>query len=206
MLARAKQDRAQVVYAKPSNGRPHGIRRNAASGIARMAAARLALGSHARDFHSFRLISGPIGRAAAQGSGSDVYLDIALSWVASRFALEPVHLGEGGRQSSYSVGSLFAHFRRLIVSSGTRGLRLVSALGLLFAAGGVIGAVVIITVKLTLGFDTEGWASTIVVLLICSGTILFALGTIAEYIGVTVHAAMGRRAFVLGEDPGGEDG
>lgn len=199
MLARAIAERAQVVYASPTNRRPHGTLRNAASGLARSVASRVALGAEARYFHSFRLIDGAVARAAARATGPDAYLDIALSWVAARYALEPVELGAETRASGYSTRRLIGHFRRLMLASGTRGLRLVSLLGTVFAVVGVLAAIAIIVVKLTLGFDTEGWASTIVALLISSGTILFALGVIAEYIGVTVSAAMGRPGYVIRE-------
>jgi polyisoprenyl-phosphate glycosyltransferase len=202
MLARAIAERAQVVYASPTNRRPHGTVRNAASGLARSVASRVAIGAEARHFHSFRLIDGAVARAAARATGPDAYLDIALSWVASRYALEPVELGVETRTSGYSTRRLIGHFRRLMLASGTRGLRLVSLVGTLFAVVGVLAAIAIIVVKLTLGFNTEGWASTIVALLISSGTILFALGVIAEYIGVTVSAAMGRPGYVVREpDP-----
>lgn len=202
MLARAIAERAQVVYARPTNRRPHGGARNVASALARSLAARVAIGAGARDFHSFRLIDGAVARAAARATGPDAYLDIALSWMASRYALEPVELGVETRTSGYSTRRLIGHFRRLMLASGTRGLRLVSLLGTVFAVIGVLAAVAIVVVKLTLGFNTEGWASTIVALLISSGTILFALGVIAEYIGVTVSAAMGRPGYVVREpDP-----
>jgi len=199
MLARAIAERAQVVYARPTNRRPHGGVRNVASALARSIASRVAIGAGARDFHSFRLIDGAVARAAARATGPDAYLDIALSWVAARYSLEPVELGPETRTSGYSTRRLIGHFRRLMLASGTRGLRLVSLLGTVFAVVGVLAAVAIVVVKLTLGFDTEGWASTIVALLISSGTILFALGVIAEYIGVTVSAAMGRPGYVVRE-------
>ena len=141
-------------------------------------------------------------RSAARSAGPDAYLDIALSWVADRYALQPVELGAETRASGYSTRRLIGHFRRLMLASGTRGLRLVSLVGTLFAVVGVLAAIAIIVVKLTLGFNTEGWASTVVALLISSGTILFALGVIAEYIGVTVSAAMGKPGYVVREpDP-----
>ena len=41
-------------------------------------------------------------------------------------------------------------------------------------------------------------------LLICTGAILFSLGVIAEYIGVTVNMAMGKPLYLITQDP--EDG
>ncbi len=51
---------------------------------------------------------------------------------------------------------------------------------------------------------TEGWTSLVVVILICTGVILFSLGVIAEYIGVAVNMAMGKPLYLITQDP--EDG
>ena len=45
--------------------------------------------------------------------------------------------------------------------------------------------------------DVQGWASVIVVVSISSGVSLFALGVVAEYIGVAVNMAMGGASSYL---------
>jgi undecaprenyl-phosphate 4-deoxy-4-formamido-L-arabinose transferase len=40
-----------------------------------------------------------------------------------------------------------------------------------------------------------------VVLLVSTGAILFALGVIAEYVGVNVNMAMGKPAYLIVSDP-----
>ena len=42
-----------------------------------------------------------------------------------------------------------------------------------------------------------------VVVLICTGAILFSLGVIAEYIGVAVNMAMGKPLYLISQRPGG---
>ena len=135
-------------------------------------------------------------------AGSGVYLDVALGWVAGDVATCPVTLrGEGGRASGYSVRKLLSHFWRMVLSSGTRGLRLVSVLGVLFAVVGVIVAVVIVAGRL--GGDTvpEGWTSTVVIVLVSTGSVLFSLGVVAEYVGVAVNMAMGKPPYLIVSDP-----
>ncbi|WP_213814336.1 glycosyltransferase [Glaciihabitans sp. dw_435] len=204
LLDAAIAARAQVVYGKPTNPPPHGSLRNAASKGAKSIIDRLFVGSNASDYNSYRLILGSVARGVAAYSGSGVYLDVALGWVAGKYTTAPVTLRSESRDSGYSLRRLLSHFWRLVISSGTRGLRVVSVLGGIFGLIGVLLAIWILIVKLTTGIDAEGWASTVIILLISSGSILFSLGVVAEYVGVNVNMAMGKPAYVITSDP--EDG
>jgi polyisoprenyl-phosphate glycosyltransferase len=201
LLDAAVGARAQVVYGRPTNPPPHGALRNAASKSAKALVNRLFVGANATDFNSYRLILGSVGRGVAAYAGSGVYLDVALGWVAGRYATAPVTLRSEGRQSGYSLRRLVGHFLRLVLTSGTRGLRLVSILGVTFAILGVLLALWIVVIKLTTGISAQGFATTAVILFITSGAILFSLGIVAEYIGVSVNMAMGKPAYVITTDP-----
>jgi undecaprenyl-phosphate 4-deoxy-4-formamido-L-arabinose transferase len=89
----------------------------------------------------------------------------------------------------------------MVLSSGTRALRMVSALGLLFAVGGVGYALYLLFVRITSGTTAQGWTSTMVVVLVSTGAILFSLGIIAEYLGVAVNMAMGKPLYLIVGDP-----
>lgn len=202
MLDTALAKRADVVYAKPTNVAPHGFFRNTASKTAKWALTKVFGNPNAPEYQSYRLILGSIGRSVAAYSGSGVYLDVAMGWVASNIVTSPVMLrDEGDRQSGYSLGRLLSHFRRMVLSSGTRGLRLVTVLGVIIAAIGVVMAIFVLIERLTGAVDQEGWASIIVVLLLTSGAVLFSLGIIAEYIGVNVNMAMGKPPYLITSDP-----
>ena len=202
LLDTAMRERAAVVYAKPSNPAPHGFLRNTASKGAKWLLTKFFTGSNAPDYQSYRLVLGTIGRSVAAYSGSGVYLDVAMGWVAGNVATSPVELRvEGDRRSGYSARRLFSHFWRMILSSGTRALRFVSVLGFVFGLVGVALAGFILVARLS-GTDVpEGWASTIVITLLGSGAILFSLGVIAEYIGVNVNMAMGKPPYLITSDP-----
>jgi glycosyltransferase involved in cell wall biosynthesis len=201
MLDTALRTSASVVYAKPTNPPPHGFARNAASKGAKWLLTRLFTGSNAPDYQSFRLILGTIGRSVAAYSGSGVYLDVAMGWVAGNVVTSPVELREeAGRTSGYSPRRLFSHFWRMILSSGTRALRVVSVLGSVFGLIGVFIAILILIARLSGNDVPEGWASTIVVILLSAGAILFSLGVIAEYIGVNVNMAMGKPPYLITSD------
>ncbi len=203
LLDTALAQQASVVYAKPSNAPPHGLFRNFASKTAKKMLTSGSGGPNAADFQSFRLILGEIGRSVAAYAGSGVYLDVAMGWVADKVVTSPVELRqEGGRPSGYSLRTLSSHFWRMVLSSGTKGLRLVSILGVLFAIGGFVLALFVIISRLFSGVEiAAGWASQMVVTLLIGGAILFSLGIIAEYIGVAVNMAMGRPLYLIVSDP-----
>lgn len=203
LLDAALTTKAPLVYARPINRPSHGWARNAASAAAKWLAGTLARGNPTTvAYNSFRLMLGEIGRSVAAYAGSSVYLDVALGWVAGSVAQAPVRVrDEGERRSGYSVRSLFSHFWRLVLSSGTQGLRLVSVVGALFALVGAVVAIALVVNRL-LGSDIQqGWTSTITVLLIVSGAILFSLGVVAEYIGVAVSSALGKPLYLIVADP-----
>lgn len=202
LLDTAMTEQASVVYLKPTNPAPHGVLRNVASKTAKWLLTKLFSGSNAQDYQSYRLILGSTGRSVAAYAGSGVYLDVAIGWVAGRASTSPGELrDEGDRQSGYSARRLFSHYWRMILSSGTRGLRLVSFLGVAFGVIGVIVALYVFISRLAGSVETEGWASTIVVQLLGSGAVLFSLGIIAEYIGVNVNMAMGKPPYLITSDP-----
>jgi len=202
LLDAALADAAPLVYAKPMNEPPHGLMRNLASRSAKVIVSKLSGNPAMTDYQSFRLVLGEVGRSIAAYSGAQVYLDVALGWVASKYTTAGVELRHDSRRTSgYSLPTLFRHFWRLILSSGTRGLRLVSALGAIFAFAGLLLAIIFIIERLTSGDLPAGWTSQITVILIASGAILFSIGVIAEYIGVVVNMALGKPPYLIINDP-----
>jgi polyisoprenyl-phosphate glycosyltransferase len=193
---------SQLVYADPVNRPPHNMLRNGSSRLAKWVFSTFLTGHADSSFQSYRMVLGEIGRSVAAYAGSGVYLDVAMGWVAGPTASCPVRLrGEGERRSGYSTRRLLSHFWRLALSSGTRALRMVSALGVLFAVGGIAFAIYLLLVRLTTDSIPEGWTSTMVVVLVSTGAILFSLGIIAEYVGVAVNMAMGKPLYLIVGDP-----
>jgi len=196
---------SQLVYADPVNEPPHNRLRNGSSRFAKWVFSTFLTDERDSSFQSYRMVLGEIGRSVAAYAGSGVYLDVAMGWVAGPSATCPVRLrGEGDRRSGYSTKSLLSHFVRLVLSSGTRALRMVSALGLLFAVGGLGFALYLLVVRFTANTIPQGWTSTMVVVLVSTGAILFSLGVIAEYLGVAVNMAMGKPLYLIVGDS--EDG
>lgn len=203
MLDVAMAEQADLVYARPVTALPHSFTRNLSSRIAKRIIAMSAGSKTAREFNSFRLVLGEVGRSVAAYAGAGAYLDVAMTWVAGRITTCPVELRpDSARPSGYNYRSLFSHFWRMAVSSGTRALRMVSLTGAFFAVLGVGLAVYLFIAKVVFSVDLpSGWPSLMVALLLSSGAILFSLGVIAEYIGVSVNMAMGRPLYLIVSDP-----
>lgn len=197
MLDTAMRQWADVVYAAPTNTPPHGLLRNGASRFAKVSLRYLTGNADAAKFNSFRLILGDVARSVAAFAGPGVYLDVALSWVARTVVTSPVRLSTEGRPSGYSFASLLSHYRRMVLTGGTKLLRVVSATGLAFAVLGFAMAFIIVGIRIFGDISVAGWASAMVVSLISSGVTLTALGVVAEYIGVAVNMAMGKPLFLM---------
>jgi hypothetical protein len=190
-------EQADVVYARPTNEPPHGALRNLASRGAKWFVDRLAKGADANAFSSYRLVLGEVARSVAAYAGPGIYLDVAIGWVANRTATCPVEMrGEGDRPSGYTFRRLLSHFWRLVLSSGTRPLRWVSALGAAAVLLAPVVAVVLLVGKATGRWQAPGWTSTMILLMVATGVILFSLGVIAEYVGLAVNMAMGKPLYL----------
>ena len=197
LLDTAIEGDASLVYGLPTNRPPHGFVRNAASAFAKWVFRRLLGNVMLGRFNSFRLIDGQIARSLAAFCGSEVYLDVALSWVVRKSASCPVLLREErGRRSGYTFRKLFSHMWRMFLTSGTKPLRLISILGCLSIVAGLAFSGVVVWERMTSEIPVQGWTSLVIALCIFSGMILFALGVIAEYVGLSLTMAMGKPLYL----------
>ena len=202
MLDMALAESLQLVYARPTNPPPHGWLRNFLSRTAKAITAKVLGDSRFGRFNSFRLVDGEIARTLAAYCGNGVYLDVGLFWITARIGHVPVKLRkEMGRLSGYSYIRLLGHFWHLILTTGTRPLRLITLLG--FAS--VVVSIGIFGYALYGKYydqtPVQGWASLLIVVSFFSGCILTALGVIAEYMAVTMTIAMGKPLYVVGTRP-----
>jgi polyisoprenyl-phosphate glycosyltransferase len=203
LLDRAYQDRTQLVYASPINRPPHNPLRNAASSLTKWLFVHILMSSDGpKAFNSYRLILGEAGRSVAAYTGAGVFLDVALSWVVTNPSTYPVRMRQEGRPASaYTLPRLFAHFWRLVLSSGTRPLRFVSMMGILFALLGFGVALNSAIQKVVGNITVQGWTSVFVAVLVVGGAVLSALGIIAEYLAASANMAMGKPVYVIVRDP-----
>jgi hypothetical protein len=207
MLDQAYNDHAQLVYADPLNPPPHSALRNAGSKMAKRIFVKFLADQEFAEFNSYRLVLGEVGRSVAAYTGTGVYLDVALSWVVADVTTCPVTVRNEGRPAgNYSYKRLASHFGRLVLSSGTKPLFLVSLLGIIFVILGGLASIWVLYQRLTGDVPVTGWASIFVALMIVGGAILLSLGVIAQYIGAATNMSMGKPLYVVVRDPAGTFG
>jgi undecaprenyl-phosphate 4-deoxy-4-formamido-L-arabinose transferase len=192
----------QLVYAQPSNPPPHGWLRNSFSRTAKAIATRILANEEVGHFNSFRLIDGEIARSLAAYCGQGVFLDVGLFWITGRVGHCRVRLRpERGRPSGHSYGALFAHFWHLVLTTGTRPLRLIAFTGVCSVAFALAISLYAAYTRYFTDVPVRGWASLVVVVAFFSGCILTALGVIAEYLAVTMSIVMGKPLYMVGTRP-----
>lgn len=202
MLASALDRRLHVVYALGSNRPPHSFVRNLASRTIKVRLIQLITGGEVTNFSSYRLILGSLGRTLAAYASSNVFLDVAISWISQSIGFTSTELRRELRtESGYSTKKLVVHFGRLLLSAGTRPLRLGSLLGFTSFLAGLVCAVVIVALRATQGVAITGWASLMTLFLILGGITQLLLGLVAEYLGIVVRSSLGRPVYVATDDP-----
>lgn len=202
MLDAALDSSLQLVYALPTNPPPHGWLRNLLSAGAKSISTRLLGNRTIGRFNSFRLVDGEIARTLAAYCGNGVYLDVGLFWIIGRVGHCPVRLrNELGRASGYSFIKLLAHFWSLILTTGTRPLRLITVVGVCSIILAMALALFALYEKYNGRVAIQGWSSLVIVVSFFSGTILAALGVIAEYLAVTMGIVMGKPLYVVSSKP-----
>lgn len=147
-------------------------------------------------------MSGEIGRSVGAYAGSGIYLDVALTWVVDRSVtcqLKP--RVEYARRSGFTFRRLLSHFLRLVLSSGTRPLRLVSLIGFSSFILGLFYAAYALYGRFVNGNVVAGWTTVVISIAIASGAILLSLGILAEYLGVVVRNAIGRPLYLIRSNP-----
>lgn len=193
---------AQLVYGAPINPPPHSAMRNLGSKTAKRLFTNVLADSEFADFNSYRLVLGEIGRSVAAYTGNGVYLDVALSWVVADVTTCTVVSRQEGRDAeNYNYRRLFAHFGRLVISSGTKPLAIVSWLGIFFVLIGGLVSIWVLWQRIFGELTVTGWASTFVALMVIGGAILLSLGVVAQYVGAATNMSLGKPLYVVVRDP-----
>ena len=187
-----------AVYGIPGK-MPHSWWRNAFSYLTKRLLS-MAMGvKNLRDFAAFRAFRTNLRDAFASYQNPNVILDVLLSWGTTRFST--VVVNERPRQagrSNYNFFKLFQYTMVVLTGFSTLPLRIASIVGFIFTFFGfVIFAFVIGTYFLVGSIPGFPFITSIIVLF--SGTQLFALGIIGEYMARIFDRSMDRPAYVIGE-------
>ncbi len=210
LLARAVGESADVVYALPVDGPHRQYWRNWSSRAYKTVLGWLSGNPEIRQFNSFRIVRGPIARAASSVIGHDGYLDVVLGWFTNRVATVALPLRDlrthTGGAPGYSFRRLLSHARRLVVSSRStifRGAILAGLVVLVLS----LGAATLISLREWLdpgSAGARGWTSLMAVIAFYGGLGTFLVGALLEYMNVLVLNAQGKPPFFLIDRSGDE--
>jgi glycosyltransferase involved in cell wall biosynthesis len=188
-----------VVYGVPQK-RPHNWWRNGFSVLMKRMLAQVMGIKTIRDIGAFRAFRAHLRKAFAGYSNPNVILDVLLSWGTSRFATVTVQEKprEVGR-SNYNFFKLFRVTMIVLTGFSTVPLRFASMLGFGFTLFGVIIFLYVVTATLLEG-SVPGFPFLASIIALFSGTQMFALGIIGEYLARIFDRSMDRPAYMIHEE------
>ena len=188
---------ADVVYGTPQH-QAHGLLRNLASSITKLAL-RSAMGAEtARKVSAFRAFRTHLRDAFANYAGPRVSIDVLLTWGTRRFSAvqvrnDPRTIGA----SNYTVGKLIAHAMNMMTGFSTLPLQIASIIGFVFTLFGFAVLCFVLGRYFVQGGSVPGFPFLASLIAIFSGAQLFALGIIGEYLARMHFRMMDRPSYAV---------
>lgn len=210
LFAAAQRENLLLVYGTPK-GKQIGAFRDFSAKLAKWIVAATTKEKNVRVFGSFRLIKGELARVVGKKFSVDMYLDILFSWYTNRIGSVVMDLvDERGNQgkSGYRLTTLLRHFRRMVMSSDLRVIRMFSGIGLLSVVGSFLFFLVILLLRLLHpdSITVEGWVSTIAAIFLFGGIIIIQISVALEVICAILNKVRGKPAFFsLSEEESDQD-
>lgn len=186
-----------VVYGTP-NQEHHGIMRDLASQITKLALQSVMGSKTARSVSAFRAFRTQIRDAFINYRGPFLSLDVLLTWGTTRFAAvtvrhEPRRVGE----SNYTLRMLITHALNMTTGFSTLPLQFASIMGFILTLFGIGILAYVIGRYLLLGDVVPGFPFLASIIAIFSGAQMFALGIIGEYIARMHFRSMERPTYTI---------
>jgi glycosyltransferase involved in cell wall biosynthesis len=191
-----------VVYGTPRR-ESHGWLRDAASIITKIALQHAMGAETAREVSAFRCFRTAIRDAFRDYRSAYVSIDVLLTWGTRRFA--SVRVRNDRRMfgnSNYTVGKLVVHAINMMTGFSTLPLQAASVLGFCFMLFGLAVLAYVVGRFFIQGAVVPGFAFLASIIAIFSGTQLFALGVIGEYLARMHVRSMGRPCYVVDHTSG----
>jgi undecaprenyl-phosphate 4-deoxy-4-formamido-L-arabinose transferase len=186
-----------VVYGTPMKER-HGMLRNAASQVTKIALQSAMGAKIARRVSAFRAFRTRLRAASEQYHSPFLSIDVLLTWGTTRFSAVPVrHDERKAGTSNYTVGKLIAHAFNMMTGFSTLPLQIGSLVGFAFTIFGIGVLSFVVGRYLMYGSQVQGFAFLASIIAIFSGVQLFALGMIGEYLARMHFRMMERPTYVV---------
>ena len=188
-----------VVYGVPRRER-HGWWRDAGSMVTKIALFHIMGAKTARHVCAFRAFRTYLRDAFGAYQSPFVSIDVLLSWATTRFAALPVrHEPRRIGKSNYNLRKLFLHALNMTTGFSTLPLKFASITGFIFTFLGMLVFALVCGLYFLQGSSVHGFPFLASIIAVFSGTQLFALGIIGEYLARMHFRIMDRPAFTVRE-------
>jgi undecaprenyl-phosphate 4-deoxy-4-formamido-L-arabinose transferase len=188
-----------VVYGTPEQEQ-HGLGRDFASWITKLALQNVMGAEVARKVSAFRAFRAQVARAFSHYQGAFVSIDVLLTWGTNRFSIRPVrHDARKVGASGYTFRKLATHATNMMTGFSTVPLQFASLVGFLFTLFGIGVLVYVLGRYLVHGGSVPGFPFLASIIALFSGAQLFALGIIGEYLARMHFRMMERPSYVVRE-------
>jgi glycosyltransferase involved in cell wall biosynthesis len=186
-----------VVYGTPRR-ESHGVWRDLASVITKLVLKHAMGAETARNVSAFRCFRTALRDAFADYGSPYVSIDVLLTWGTRRFGSLPVrHEARVHGTSNYTVRKLIVHAMNMMTGFSTLPLQLASITGFGFMLFGLAVLAYVIGRYVLQGAVVPGFAFLASIVALFSGTQLFALGVIGEYLARMHVRSMGQPSYVI---------
>jgi undecaprenyl-phosphate 4-deoxy-4-formamido-L-arabinose transferase len=202
-------DEVDVVYGVPLNEQ-HGWWRDGSSLLVKWALRYVVGAETARQVNAFRVFRTRLRDGFEAYSSPFVSIDGLLTWATTRFSAVAVrHEPRRHGRSGYNFRKLARHALNLLTGFSVMPLRLASLVGLAVTTLGIGALAFALIQSLIAGIAVPGFLFLVSLITIFSGSQLFALGILGEYLGRIYVRTMERPAYVVRQQtapvPGAEE-
>jgi glycosyltransferase involved in cell wall biosynthesis len=186
-----------VVYGTPEH-EEHGVLRDLASLVTKMALQNVMGATIARQVSAFRAFRAEVANAFSHYEGSFVSIDVLLTWGTNRFAAIPViHEPRKQGTSGYSFRKLITHAMNMMTGFTTLPLQIASLVGFVFTFFGFCVLAYVVARYFTHGDPVPGFPFLASIVALFSGAQLFALGIIGEYLARMHFRSLQKPPYVV---------
>jgi undecaprenyl-phosphate 4-deoxy-4-formamido-L-arabinose transferase len=186
-----------VVYGAPVEEQ-HGLLRDLASRVTKLALSQAMGAPIARNVSAFRVLRTPLRDAFAGYDGYYVSIDVLLTWGTTRFSAIPVrHAPRLEGVSNYTFRKLVNHAMNMMTGFSTFPLQIASLIGFGFTLFGFVVLAWVLGRWIIHGSVVPGFPFLASVIAIFSGAQLFALGIIGEYLARVHFRTMNRPPYAV---------
>jgi undecaprenyl-phosphate 4-deoxy-4-formamido-L-arabinose transferase len=189
-----------VVYGTPEREQ-HGLGRDLASMITKLALQNVMGAEIARQVSAFRIFRVEVARAFGHYEGPFVSIDVLLTWGTNRFHATPVqHDIRKQGSSGYTFRRLITHAMNMMTGFSTLPLQMASVVGFAFTFLGFCVLVYVLVRFFISGDPVPGFPFLASIVAVFSGAQLFALGIIGEYLARMHFRSMQKPPYVVRTD------